>query len=136
MSQTIGMKKGYSSHKVSRRVNQQGPHHFIHHKYQVIGTLEDVEDPDVVITVADAYRAMRLTKAYTWKTGELANGLSGAAWCTNSFPIAFENKTMTYNIGDKQSRCLMNLAPGEVYCTIHYDLLPMIVENIQTGIAM
>ncbi len=139
MSSTIGVKKGYADRKVFRRVNQQVPHHFFHHKYQVIGALEDVEDPDMVMIVTDAYRVMRLTKAYTWKTGELVHGLSGTAWCTNSFPIVFEKKTMTYNMGDEQARCLMNLAPGEVYCTIHYDLLGLIVENlenIQTGIAM
>ena len=43
------------------------------------------------------------------------------------------------DMGDEQSRCLMNLDPGEMYCLIHYDLLPIIVENlqnIQTGLAM
>jgi hypothetical protein len=42
-------------------------------------------------------------------------------------------------MGDEQSRCLMNLEPGEEYCIIHYDILPLIVENIgniQTGLAM
>ncbi|RMF92339.1 MAG: hypothetical protein D6734_12525 [Candidatus Schekmanbacteria bacterium] len=139
MASTIGFKKGYSTRKVFRRVNQQIPHHFIHHKYQVIGALEDVENPDIVMIVTDAYRVMRLTKAYTWKTGELVQGVSGSAWCTNSFPIVFHNKTITFNMGDEQARCLMNLNPGEVYCTIHYDILPLIVENlenIQTGIAM
>lgn len=139
MSQTIGISRGYATRENFRRVNQQIPHIFKHHKYLVIGALEDVEDPDVVLVVADAYRIMRLCKAYTWKTGELVHGLSGSAWCTNSFPLVYETKTMTYNMGDEQSRVLMKLDPGEQYCLIHYDLLPLIVENIgniQTGPAM
>ena len=139
MSQTIGMERGYETRENFRRVNQQIPHIFKHQKYLVLGTLEDVEDPDVVMIVADAYRVMRLCKTYTWKTGELVQGISGSAWCTNSFPHVYETRTMTYNMGDEQSRCLMNLEPGEEYCIIHYDILPLIVENIgniQTGLAM
>ena len=139
MSQTIGMERGYESRENFRRVNQQIPHIFKHQKHLVIGTLEDVEDPDVVMIVTDAYRVMRLCKTYTWKTGELVQGISGSAWCTNSFPLVYDTKTMTYNMGDEQSRFLMNLEPGEEYCIIHYDILPLIVENIgniQTGLAM
>jgi uncharacterized protein (DUF169 family) len=88
-----------------------------------------VEDPDVVMIVADAHRIMRLCKVYTWKTGELTPGLTGTAWCTNSFPLVYANKAMTYNMGDPPSRNLMGLDKGEMYCFIHYDLLPLIVEN-------
>ena len=138
MSQTIGTGRGYATRENFRRVNQQIPHQFIHHKYQVIGALEDVEDPDVVMVVADAYRVMRLCKAYTWKTGELVQGLSGTAWCTSIFPQVYRTKTMAFTMGDEQSRCLMNLDPCEMYCLIHYELLPLILENlenIQTGLA-
>jgi len=137
ISQVIGVNKGYITREAMRRMAQQLPHHFIHHKYQVIGALEDVEDPDVVMVVADAYKVMRLSKAYTWKTGELVHGLSGSGWCTNSFPLVCRTKTMTFNMGDETSRVLMNLGPGEMYCFIHYALLPLIVgnlENIQTGL--
>ena len=138
MSQTIGTGRGYATRENFRRVNQQIPHQFIHHPYQIIGALEDVEDPDVVMVVADAYRVMKLCKAYTWKTGELVQGLSGTAWCTSIFPQVYRTKTMTFTMGDEQSRILTNLDPGEMYCMIHYDLLPLIIENlqnIQTGLA-
>ena len=131
MSQTIGENKAYSTRQVMRRVNQQIPHHFIHHKYQIVGALEDVEDPDVVMFVTDANRVMRLCKVYTWKTGELTHGLTGTAWCNNSFPLVYRTKTMTFNMGDPPSRHLMNLDKGEMYCFVHYDLLPLIVENFQ-----
>ncbi len=126
---TIGQNCAYATREVFRRVNQQIHHHFKHRKHMVIGALEDVPDPDVVMIVADANRIMRLTKVYTWKTGELAHSLSGTAWCNNSFPYIYNSKTITYNFGDPPSRVLMQLEPGDAYCFIHYDILPMIVEN-------
>lgn len=129
MGAVIGKNGAYSSREVMRRVNQQIPHVFKHHKYQVIGALEDMADPDVVMVVADAHRIMRLCKVYTWKTGELTPGLTGTAWCTNSFPLVYRSRAMTYNMGDPPSRTLMNLDKGEMYCLFHYDLLPLIVEN-------
>jgi uncharacterized protein (DUF169 family) len=131
MGAVIGKKGAYATREVMRRVNQQIPHHFKHHKYLVIGALEDVEEPDVVMIVTDAHRVMRLCKVYTWKTGELTHGLTGTAWCTNSFPLVYRTKTMTYNMGDPPSRNLMKLEPGEMYCIVHYDLLPLIVENFE-----
>ena len=129
MGAVIGKNGAYSTREVMRRVNQQFPHIFKHHKYQIIGALEDVEDPDVVMIVADAHRIMRLCKVYTWKTGELTHGLTGTAWCTNSFPLVYANKAMTFNMGDPPSRNLMGLDKGEMYGFVHYDLLPLIVEN-------
>jgi len=138
MSQTIGIGRGYETRKQFRSVNQQIPHHFIHHKYQLIGALEDVENPDVVMVVASAHKIMRLCKAYTWKTGELVHGLSGSSWCLCSFPHVYKTKTMSFATGDEQSRILMNLDEGELSLMIHYDVLPIVLENyknIQTGLA-
>ena len=58
----IGPHKAYASRQVVRRVNQQIPHHLKHHKYLVIGKLEDVENPDLVMFVSEAHKIMRLCK--------------------------------------------------------------------------
>ncbi len=131
MATTIGEHGAYSSREVMRRVNQQIPHHFKHYKYLVIGALQDMDDPDIVMVVSDANRIMRLCKVYTWKTGELTVGLSGTAWCTQSLPLVYRTKQMTFNMGDPPSRVLMNLEPGEMYCFIPYSMLPLIIDNIK-----
>jgi len=131
MSTSLGKNKAYADRKVMRRVNQQIPHHFKHYKYLIIGRLEDVENPDQVMIVADANSIMRLCKVYTWKTGELTHGLQVTAWCTQSLPVVHKSKTMSHSLGDPPSRFLMHLEPGEMFCNIHYDLLPLIVENIE-----
>ncbi len=127
----IGEKCAYSTRQVFRRVNQQIPHFFKHRKFLIIGKLQDVEDPDIVMIVTDANRVMRLCKVYTWKTGELVTGIAGTAWCANSIPLVYRTKTMTFNMGDPPSRVMMQLEPGEMYCFIHYDLFPLIVENME-----
>ena len=137
MSQTIGAGRGYETRAQFRRVNQQVPHVFLPHAYLLIGVLEDIESPDMVMVVTEAYRIMRLCKAYTWKTGELVQGLSGSAWCTCSFPHVYKTKTMSFTTGDEQSRILMGMAEGELCALIHWGILPIIMENyknIQTGL--
>jgi len=136
MVTSLGPTKAYATRQVMRRVNQQIPHVYKSHKYLVIGRFEDVPDPDVIMITADANSVMRLCKVYTWTTGELVQGISGTAWCTNSFPLVYRTKTMTFNMGDPPSRFMMQLNPGEMYCFIHYSLVPLIVENfdnISTG---
>jgi uncharacterized protein (DUF169 family) len=137
MEQTIGLQRGYATRQVFRRVNQQMQHVFKTHTYQVIGSLEDVEDPDVVMIVADARKVQRLCKAYTWETGELVYGTSGTAWCNSAFPPVLKTKTMTFTMGDEQSRILMQLEDGDMFCMIHYAVLPLVIknlDNIQTGL--
>lgn len=137
MSQTIGVGMGYETRAQFRRVNQQVPHVFRARRYLLIGVLDDIEEPDMVMAVAPAYRVMRLCKAYTWKTGELVQGLSGSAWCTCSFPHVLRTKTMSFATGDEQSRILMGLDEGELSVLIHWETLPIIMENyanIQTGL--
>lgn len=130
MVSAIGPQKAYASLEVFRRVNQQVCHAFRSHKYLVIGRLQDMEDYDFIMVTADADHVHRLCKVYTWKTGELVHGIAGTAWCANSFPLILRTKTITFNMGDPPSRFLMRLEPGEMFCFIHRDLLPLIVENL------
>ena len=131
MEMVIGEGKAYATREVFRSVNQQLPHLFHKHKYMVIGRLEEVQDPDMVMIVADANKVMRLCKVYTWKTGDLVQGLQGTAWCAGLFPLVLWEQTMSFNLGDPPSRVLMQLEDGEMYCCIHYSLLPMIIENLK-----
>jgi len=128
---TIGLNCAYASRQVFRRVNQQIKHFYKRHKFMVIGALEDMDDYDMVMITADANKIMRLCKVYTWATGELTHGLTGTAWCANSFPILYREKGLTFNMGDPPSRVLMNLDGGEMFGFVHRDTLELIVENFK-----
>ncbi|MFC1669866.1 DUF169 domain-containing protein [Spirochaetota bacterium] len=131
MSMALGKNKAYENREIMRRVNQQCPHYFKMHKYMIIGLLDQIEDPDMIMIVTDANRVMRLTKAYAWKTGELTHGVSGTAWCSECFPHVGRTKSMTFNMGDPPARMFMGLEPGEMYCTIDYKFLPIVVDNLE-----
>ncbi len=130
MQMTVGKNKAYETRQNMRRVNQQIPHFFKTHKYMILGLLEKVEDPDVVMIVTEPDKIMDLCKAYTWKTGELVQGMQGTAWCTQFFPFVYRNRTMSFGLGDPPSRRFMNLGSQEMYAMIHYDLLPLVIENL------
>jgi uncharacterized protein (DUF169 family) len=120
----------YATKETMRRVNQQLQHFDEKHKYLIMGRLEDMEDPELVMIITDPQRVMRLCKTYTWKTGELVHALGGTNWCGMSFPQVFNEKTMTFDFGDPPSRQFMQLDDSEMFCVIHWDLMPLIVENL------
>ena len=130
---TIGLNCAYASRQVFRRVNQQIKHFYKHHHYMIIGALEDMDDYDMVMITADANKIMRLCKVYTWATGELTHGLTGTAWCANSFPLLYRDGGLTYNMGDPPSRVLMNLDGGEMFGFVHRNTLELIVENFKNN---
>lgn len=131
MSMVIGEGSAFATRQVMRRATQQIPHHFKFHKYLVIGRLEQMAEADIVMVIADVEKVMRLCKAYTWETGELVHGIQGTTWCGQSLAYAYKKKAPTFNFGCASSRPLMHLGPGELFFTVHSDLLPVIVKNIK-----
>ena len=131
LTMMTGPNRAYSTKKTMRRVNQQMAHYDEKHRYLIMGKLEDMEDPEAVMIITDAQRVMRLCKAYTWKTGELVHALGGTSWCGMSFPDVMRDKTITFNLGDPPSRTFMQLADDEMFCVIHWDLMPLIVDNLK-----
>ena len=131
LEMVLGENHAYSTKEVMRRVNQQLPHYEEKHKYLIMGKLEEMDDPELVMIITDPQRVMRLCKAYTWKTGELVHALGGTNWCGMSFPQVFRDKTITFDFGDPPSRKFMQLDDSEMFCVIHWDLLPLIVDNLK-----
>jgi len=131
LEMVIGENRAYSTKETMRHVNQQLTHYDEKHSYLIMGKLEEMPDPEVVMIITDPQRVMRLCKAYTWKTGQLVHALGGTNWCGMSFPQVIADKTMTFNFGDPPSRTFMQLKDSEMFCVIHWDLLPLIVDNLQ-----
>ena len=131
MSMVIGEGRAFATRQVMRRATQQIPHHFKRYKYLVIGKLEQMAEADIIMIIACVEQVMRLCKAYTWETGELVHGVQGATWCGQSLAYAYKKKVPTFNFGCASSRPFMNLGPGELFFTVHSDLLPIIVKNIE-----
>ncbi|MFN8167320.1 MAG: DUF169 domain-containing protein [Candidatus Nanopelagicales bacterium] len=131
LEMVVGPNRAYSTKPTMRHVNQQLHHYDEKHKYLVMGRLEEMTDPEAIMIITDPQHVMRLCKAYTWRTGELVHALGGTSWCGMSFPQVLTERTMTYNIGDPPSRAFMQLDDSEMFCVIHWDLVPLVVENLE-----
>ncbi len=82
--------------------------------------------------VYNIYKIMRLCKSFSKKTGELVKEQSGRSWCTSSFPQTYQTKTISFATGDEQSRIFMGLEDSELTCFIHWETLPIILENYKS----
>jgi uncharacterized protein (DUF169 family) len=131
LEMVTGPNRAYSTKQVMRRVNQQIGHYQQKHRYLIMGKLEEMDDPEAVMIITDPQRVMRLCKAYTWRTGELVHALGGTNWCGMSFPEVFEDKSITFNFGDPPARTFMQLDDSEMFCVIHWDLLPLVADNLK-----
>jgi len=134
MSVLFGEGAPYGSKTVFRKVGQQIPKHHKHHKYLVMGGLDKIENPDLVHITGNANQIYKLTKSYTWETGELVHGLSGTSWCAQALPGSYRDQKITFTLGDHGGRSLMGVKDYELFCTIPYKLLPMVVRNLDKAL--
>jgi len=95
MEMVIGEGKAYATREVFRSVNQKLPHLFHKHKYMVIGRLEDVENPDMVMIVADSVIAL------------ISAWLAARAWALSSRRANCIKKLLKRNCWKYFSRNLM-----------------------------
>ncbi len=134
MSILFGEGAPYGSNKVLMKVAGQIKKHLKHHKYLVIGGLEKMEEPDLVHIVGNANQIYKLAKAYTWETGEIVQGMAGTSWCAQALPGSYRLRKPTFTLGDHGGRSLMGVKDYELFCTIPYELLPMIIRNLDRSL--
>jgi len=135
MSVLFGEGAPYGDKKVFRKIGQQIQKHFKHHKYLIVGKLKDMEEPpDLVHFVGNANQIYRLTKAYTWETGTVVQGMSGTSWCAMALPKPFLEKGITFTLGDHGGRSLMGIKDYELFCVMHFNLVPMIIKNLDKAL--
>ena len=58
LEMVIGEKRAYSSKQVMRRVNQQLPHYPETEKYLIMGAVELMDDPELVMIITDPQHVM------------------------------------------------------------------------------
>jgi len=134
MSILFGEGAPYGSKEVLMKVGQQIKKHLKHHKYLVIGTLDKIEEPDLVQVVGNANQIYKLTKAFTWETGEVVQGLSGTSWCAMALPGPYRTNKPTFTLGDHGGRSLMGIKDYELFFVAPFSLLPMIVRNLDKSL--
>ena len=85
--------------------------------------------------VGNAKQVYRIEKAYTWETGIVVQGMSGTSWCAMALPKPFLEKGITFTLGDHGGRSLMGIKDYELFCVMHFDLVPMIIKNLDKALS-
>ena len=96
----------------------------------VIGPLEKVTDPEVLIIFCNPAQANLLTRAYCYVTGTFVKGYAGIGACRMFLPDAFVNREPAYTISDRSWRIVLKLAPDELTLSTPPDKLEIMLNNL------
>jgi uncharacterized protein (DUF169 family)/Pyruvate/2-oxoacid:ferredoxin oxidoreductase delta subunit len=96
----------------------------------VIGSLEQVEMPNLVIFPINAHQLCMISTAYAFETGELIMGIAGKAACLMSVPTPLLENKPIFLSGDHGGRMFMRLAHDELLLCFPFSLIPGLVKNL------
>ena len=96
----------------------------------VIGSLEDIEMPHMVIFPINAHQLCMISTAYAFETGELIAGIAGKATCLMAIPTPLLENKPVFLAGDHGGRMFMRLSHDEILISFPFSLLPGLVKNL------
>jgi uncharacterized protein (DUF169 family)/NAD-dependent dihydropyrimidine dehydrogenase PreA subunit len=97
----------------------------------VIGSLEHVKMPDLILFPVDSHQMCMISTAYAFDTGEIIMGYAGSAACLMSVTFPFMENKPVFAIGDYGGRNNMRLKDEEFLVCFPYRLVPGLVKNME-----
>ncbi len=96
----------------------------------VLGPLEKVKMPDIILVPVNGKQMSMLAAAYAFETGERIPGNAGGGACLDSVVIPFLENRPTFTCSDHGGRMHMRLKDEEILVCIPYRLVPGLVTNL------
>jgi uncharacterized protein (DUF169 family)/NAD-dependent dihydropyrimidine dehydrogenase PreA subunit len=96
----------------------------------IIGGLEHVEMPDMVLFPATPEQLTALSTAFAFETGEVITGYAGKSTCLMTIPAMLEANRPVFTAADHGGRMFMRLKPEELLIGLPFGLLPGLVINL------
>ncbi len=96
----------------------------------IIGPLQQIKMPDIVVLPVNAKQMSMLSTAYAFETGELILGNAGGGTCLGTVTIPFLENRPTFTCGDHGGRMHMRLKDEESLVSFPYRLVPGTVNNL------
>jgi uncharacterized protein (DUF169 family)/NAD-dependent dihydropyrimidine dehydrogenase PreA subunit len=96
----------------------------------VLGPLEKVKMPDIILTPVNGKQMSMLAAAYAFETGERIPGNAGGGACLDAVVIPFLENRPTFTCSDHGGRMHMRLKDEEILVCIPYRLVPGLVTNL------
>lgn len=129
----VGEGKIYYSRESALRCQESVPYSFKKAKRfeaTVMGRLEQVPEPDVVLFFCNARQLEWLCHAYSFESGELVQGLAGLSLCALVVPHPYLAKKPIFSPGDLSGRELARMSEGEMCIAFPFADLPMVATNL------
>ena len=101
------------------------------YKAILMGPLESIPEPDVVVILANAEQVHLLTRAYCYATGSFIRGYAGMGACRMLLPYAFLNREPTFTVSDRSWRKALNLLSDELTLVTPPDKLVTMLETLK-----
>lgn len=96
----------------------------------VIGSLEQVSRPDIILFPVNGHQMSMVSTAYSFDTAELIMGYAGKSTCLMSITIPFVENKPIFTCGDHGGRTFMRLKDEEIIVCFPYRLVPGLVKNL------
>jgi len=100
------------------------------YKGMVIGSLQNIKMPDIILFPINGHQLCVLTTAFSFDTGEIIMGNAGPGACMSTVIIPFMENKPVFSCGDHGGRSHMRLKDEELIACIPYKLVPGIVRNL------
>jgi uncharacterized protein (DUF169 family) len=96
----------------------------------VVGSLDQIKMPDLVMFSISAHQLCMISTAYAFETGELISGVAGKATCLMTIPTALMDSRPVFCAGDHGGRMFMQLSHDELLICFPFQLVPGLVKNL------
>lgn len=100
----------------------------------VLGSLEHVSMPDLILFPINAHQMCVVSTAYAFDTGEIINGYAGSPTCLMTVPIPFLRNKPVFTTGDWGGRTRSRMEDDEILASFPYRLVPGLVKNLDRTI--
>ena len=101
------------------------------YRYIIIGPLEQVPEPEVVVLIATPEQVHLMTRAYCYATGNIIQGYAGMGACRMLFPHAFLNREPIFTVSDRSWRKALHIAPDELTLVVPLEKLIIMIEALE-----
>jgi uncharacterized protein (DUF169 family) len=96
----------------------------------IIGSLEYVKMPDLIIFPANGHQICVISTAYSFDTGNVIMGYAAAPSCIMTIPIPFVENKPVFSTGDWGGRTRSRMKDDQIFVSIPFRLVPGIIKNM------
>jgi len=100
----------------------------------VIGPLEQIKMPDVILFPINPHQLSMISTAYTFDTGDIIRGYGGTSQCTMTVRAPLTENRPVFASGDDGGRNHMRLTEAEMVISFPYKLVPGLVISLDRTI--